>query len=68
MVAWSCATGQGRWTPTNQDTRPAGPASNGLGLNQQALELDQHGYEVSKDVYANTARAEITTTTSGGKK
>jgi hypothetical protein len=37
-------------------------------INQQALELDQHGYEVSKDVYANTARAEITTTTSGRKK
>ncbi|WP_458112691.1 hypothetical protein M1D88_00555 [Arthrobacter sp. R1-13] len=34
--------------------------------NDQALKLDQHGYEVSKDVYAKTAPAEVTTTTSGG--
>jgi hypothetical protein len=36
-------------------------------INKRALALDQHGYEVSKEVYANTARAEVTTTTSGGQ-
>jgi hypothetical protein len=36
-------------------------------VNKQALELDQHGYEVSKEVYATTARAEVATETSGGK-
>jgi hypothetical protein len=36
-------------------------------VNEEALKLDQHGYEVSKDVYANTARAEVATTSSGGK-
>lgn len=33
-------------------------------INKRALELDRHGYEVSKDVYANTPPAEVTTTTS----
>ncbi|BAS06874.1 conserved hypothetical protein [Arthrobacter sp. Hiyo4] len=32
-------------------------------VNKQALELDQHGYEVSKDVYAKTAPAEVATKT-----
>lgn len=32
-------------------------------VNKQALELDQHGYEVSKDVYAKTAPAEDATKT-----
>lgn len=36
-------------------------------INKQALELDQHGYEVSPEVYAKTARAEVTTTTTGGQ-
>lgn len=36
-------------------------------VNKQALELDEHGYEVSKDVYANTPRAEVATKTSGGQ-
>lgn len=35
-------------------------------INKRALALDQHGYEVSKEVYANTARAEVATKTSGG--
>lgn len=37
-------------------------------INKQALELDRHGYEVSKEVYAQTAQAEITTKTSGRRK
>lgn len=36
-------------------------------VNEQALKLDQHGYEVSKDVYAQTAPAEVATKTSGGQ-
>jgi hypothetical protein len=36
-------------------------------VNQQALKLDEHGYEVSKEVYAKTPRAEVTTKTAGGK-
>lgn len=36
-------------------------------VNKEALKLDQHGYEVSKEVYAKTARAEVATETSGGK-
>lgn len=36
-------------------------------INERALELDRNGYEVSKDVYANTAPAEITTKTSGAR-
>jgi hypothetical protein len=28
-------------------------------VNQQALELDRHAYEVSRNVYAKTAPAEI---------
>lgn len=35
-------------------------------INQQALILDQHAYQVSTD-YARTPNAEIATTTSGGK-
>ncbi len=36
-------------------------------INKQALDLDQHGYEVSPEVYAKTARAEVTTKTTGGQ-
>ncbi|MBE4717955.1 hypothetical protein DAD99_07310 [Pseudarthrobacter sp. AB1] len=32
-------------------------------INKRALALDQHGYEVSKEVYANTAPAEVATKT-----
>lgn len=35
-------------------------------VNKQALKLDQHAYEVSKNVYAKTPRAEVATE-SGGK-
>lgn len=35
-------------------------------INQQALILDQHAYQVNAD-YARTANAELVTTTSGGK-
>lgn len=34
-------------------------------INQEALKLDQHAYQVSKNVYAKTARAEVATETSG---
>lgn len=36
-------------------------------INKQALELDQHGYEVSPEVYAKTPRAEVATETAGGQ-
>ena len=35
-------------------------------VNKEALKLDQHGYDVSKEVYAKTPRAEVATETSGG--
>jgi hypothetical protein len=35
-------------------------------INQQALALEQHAYEVSTGDYAKTQRAEIGTETSGG--
>lgn len=37
------------------------------GVHKEALKLDQHGYQVSKEVYAKTPRAEVATETSGGK-
>lgn len=36
-------------------------------INKQALELDEHGYEVSPEVYGKTPRAEVTTETTGGQ-
>jgi hypothetical protein len=33
-------------------------------INQEALKLDKHGYQVSKNVYAKTEPAEIATETS----
>jgi hypothetical protein len=33
-------------------------------VNQEAMKLDQHAYTVSKNVYAKTAKAEVTTETS----
>ncbi|WP_236783012.1 hypothetical protein [Arthrobacter sp. QXT-31] len=36
-------------------------------VNQEALKLDKHAYQVSKDVYGKTAQAEVATGTSGGQ-
>ena len=35
-------------------------------VHKEALKLDEHGYTVSKEVYAKTPRAEVTTKTVGG--
>jgi hypothetical protein len=35
-------------------------------VHKEALKLDEHGYTVSKEVYAKTPRAEVTTKTAGG--
>lgn len=35
-------------------------------VNQEAMKLDQHAYVVSKNVYAKTAKAEVTTETTSG--
>jgi hypothetical protein len=35
-------------------------------VNQEAMKIDQHAYTVSKNVYAKTAKAEVTTETTSG--